>query len=118
MAGYVGQQDIGVYAAAKAFQRVFTESLWLELQPAGIDVLHLVLGVTRTPAMERAGLLLDLPGLVAADPDEVAAEGWAQLPHGPVHVVGDNLKAAERLSRFPRAPVVTGHAELIRRLRP
>jgi short-subunit dehydrogenase len=118
LAGYVGQPEIGVYAAAKAFQRVFTESLWLELQPFGIDVLHLVLGVTRTPAMERAGLLLDLPGLVAADPDDVAAEGWAQLPHGPVHVVGDNLKTAERLSRFPRGPVVTGHAEMIRKLRP
>lgn len=118
LAGYVGQQEIGVYAAAKAFQRVFTESLWLEFAPHGVDVLHLVLGVTRTPAMERAGLLLDVPGLVAADPDDVAAEAWAQLPYGPVHVVGDNLKSAERLSRFPRAGIVTGHAEMIRRLRP
>lgn len=116
MAGYVGQRTIGTYAAAKAFQRVFTEGLWLELSPYGIDVLHLVLGVTNTPAMVRAGMNLDVPGLVASDPDDVAREGMAHLKHGPVHVIGDNAKAAERLSRFPREQVVAGHDAMLKKL--
>lgn len=118
MAGYVGQRGIGVYAAAKAFQRVFTESLWLELQPQGIDVLHLVLGLTRTPAMERAGLRFDVPGLTVSEPDDVAAEGWAHLTSGPVRFVGEGQRTAERLSRVPRDVVVRGHADLLAKLLP
>lgn len=112
MAGYVGQERISVYAAAKAFQRILTEGLWLELRPHGVDVLHLVLGLTRTPAMERAGLRLD----GAADPEDVAREGLERLPHGPVHHVGGRQDIAEHLSRFPRDEVVTGHAEMLRKL--
>jgi short-subunit dehydrogenase len=109
MAGYVGQERIAPYAAVKAFQRILTEGLWLELQPHGVDVLHLVLGLTRTPAMERAGMRLD----GAADPDDVAREGLEQLPHGPVHVIG-GTKGVERLSRYPRDAVVRGFAEVLR----
>ena len=64
MQGYLGAAQIGVYAAAKAFGRIFAEGLWLELREYGVDVLELVLGATRTPAMERAGLNFDTPGLV------------------------------------------------------
>jgi short-subunit dehydrogenase len=112
MAGYVGQERISVYAATKAFQRILTEGLWLELQPHGVDVLHLVLGLTRTPAMERAGMRLD----GAADPEDVAREGLEHLPHGPVHLIGSNQRGAEHLSGFPRDAVVAGHAEMLRSL--
>lgn len=112
MAGYVGQERISVYAAAKAFQRILTEGLWLELRPHGVDVLHLVLGLTRTPAMERAGLRLD----GAADPEDVAREGLEQLAHGPVHHVGGHQRSAGHLSGFPRDEVVAGHADMLRRL--
>ena len=112
MAGYVGQERISVYAAAKAFQRILTEGLWLELKPHGVDVLHLVLGLTRTPAMERAGLRLD----GAADPEDVAREGLEQLQHGPVHHVRGHQRVAEHLSRQPRDEVVTGYAEMLRKL--
>ena len=109
MAGYVGQERIATYAAVKAFQRILSEGLWLELQPYGVDVLHLVLGLTRTPAMERAGMKL----AGAADPEDVARVGLEQLPHGPVHVIGGDA-TAERLSRSPRDAVVRGFAEMLR----
>lgn len=112
MAGYVGQARIATYAAVKAFQRVLCEGLWLELQPHGVDVLHLVLGLTRTPAMERAGLPLD----GADDPEDVAREGLAHLGDGPVHFVGRGAKVAEHLSRLPRDEVVRSHAEMLARL--
>ena len=80
LAGYLGSARQSVYGAVKAFSRVFAEGLWLELREHGVDVLELVLGVTRTPAMERAGLNFDIPGLHVGEPDDVAREGLAHLP--------------------------------------
>ncbi|WP_327349176.1 SDR family NAD(P)-dependent oxidoreductase [Streptomyces sp. NBC_01321] len=118
LSGYLGQAQISIYSAAKAFSRVFAEGLWLELEPYGVHVLELVLGVTRTPAMERAGLRMDLPGLRVAEPDDVAEEGLAHLADGPVWVAGGNQTAAEKRSGFPRAGLVRGAHEASRRLLP
>lgn len=83
---YGGGSYMSVYSASKAFQLCFSESLWAELRPHGVDVLFLVLGTTDTPALRtllaEKGLPLP-PGL--ASPDDVAAKGLARLPHGPVH---------------------------------
>jgi len=49
-----------------------------------IPGLELVLGVTKTPAMQRVGLNCDVPGLRVSDPADVAREGLNRLPHGPV----------------------------------
>ncbi|MFB7532646.1 SDR family NAD(P)-dependent oxidoreductase [Streptomyces sp. NPDC056178] len=116
LSGYLGQAQISVYSAAKAFSRVFAEGLWLELRPYGVHVLELVLGVTRTPAMERAGLRMDLPGLRVAEPDDVAGEGLEHLADGPVRVAGGNAETAERRSGFPRAELVLGAHETSKRL--
>ena len=77
----------------KAFGRIFAEGLWVELRDQGVDVLELVLGVTRTPAMERVGLNLDVPGFEAADPEDVAREGLDQLAHGPVWRAGERRRS-------------------------
>ncbi|WP_370936032.1 SDR family NAD(P)-dependent oxidoreductase [Amycolatopsis sp. cg13] len=118
LAGYLGQAEISVYSAVKAFSRVFAEGLWLEMRERGVDVLELVLGVTRTPAMERAGLAFDLPGLNVAEPDDVAREGLAHLADGPVWVAGGNLAAAEKRSGFPRAELALAAHEATRKLLP
>ncbi|GIH71365.1 SDR family NAD(P)-dependent oxidoreductase [Sphaerimonospora thailandensis] len=118
LSGYLGQPQITVYSAAKAFIRVFTEGLWLELGEHGVHVLELVLGVTRTPAMERAGLRMDLPGLNVAEPDDVAREGLAHLADGPVWVAGGNQRTAEKRSGFPRAELVRGAHEAMKRMLP
>lgn len=62
MAGYLGSVRHTVYGGVKAFGRIFAEGLWLELRDYNVHVLELVLGVTRTPAMERVGLNFDVPG--------------------------------------------------------
>ncbi|WP_405698590.1 SDR family NAD(P)-dependent oxidoreductase [Streptomyces coelicoflavus] len=118
LSGYLGQARISVYSAAKAFSRVFAEGLWLELREYDVHVLELVLGVTRTPAMERAGLRMDLPGLRVAEPDDVAREGLDHLADGPVRVAGGNVETAERRSGFPRAELVLGAHEASQRLLP
>lgn len=116
LAGYLGQPSLTVYSGAKAFTRVFAEGLWLELRDEGVDVLHVVLGVTRTPAMERSGLDLALPGLLVTDPDEVAAESLAHLRDGPVWVVSGNEQAVAQRSTADRARAVVGAYAATRRL--
>ncbi|WP_026454533.1 SDR family NAD(P)-dependent oxidoreductase [Saccharomonospora iraqiensis] len=116
MAGYLGHAEVSVYSAAKAFGRVFAEGLWLELREHGVHVLELVLGVTDTPAMRRGGLNLDLPGLNVARPEDVAREGLEHLADGPVWIAGGNQRAVEKRNGFPRADVVLGAHEAMRRL--
>lgn len=108
MAGYLGSMRHSVYGGVKAFGRIFAESLWLELREYNVDVLELVLGVTRTPAMERVGLNFDLPGMRVADPADVAREGMEQLSNGPVYVAGGNADDVARRNDPDRAKVVLG----------
>lgn len=108
LAGTYGSMQQSAYAGVKAFSRLFAESLWLELREYGVDVLELVLGVTRTPAMKRAGLNFDVPGLVVSEPADVAREGLASLSKGPVLVAGDNAAAFRWGSGADRAAIVLG----------
>lgn len=116
MAGYLGSMRHTVYGGVKAFGRVFAESLWLELREYNVDVLELVLGVTRTPAMERVGLNFDVPGMRVAEPADVAREGLARLPHGPVHVAGGNGDDVARRNDPDRAKVVLGTHRFMQKL--
>lgn len=116
MAGYLGSARHTVYGGAKAFGRIFAESLWLELREANVHVLELVLGVTKTPAMQRVGLNFDVPGMRVAEPADVAAEGLAALPHGPVHIAGGNADDVARRNDPDRAKVVLGTHRLMQRL--
>lgn len=78
--GAAGAPLTTVYAAVKAYFNLLAEGLWGELRPKGVDVLGLVLGLTRTPAMQRMGLPLDS----AADPAAVAEEALEHLRDGPL----------------------------------
>ena len=116
MAGYLGSVRHTVYGGVKAFGRIFAESLWLELRDHNVHVLELVLGVTRTPAMERVGLNFDVPGLRVADPADVAREGLEQLAHGPVFVAGGNADDVARRNDPDRAKVVLGTHRFMQKL--
>ncbi|MGW0041389.1 SDR family NAD(P)-dependent oxidoreductase [Rhodococcus sp. NPDC003348] len=116
LAGYMGSEHQSIYAASKAFSRVFAESLWLELEPHGVHVVELVLGVTRTPAMIRAGLNFDVPGMIVQEPEDAAREGLEHLTDGPVWVAGGNYQGAVKRAGFPRDKLVKGAAETMRKL--
>ncbi len=116
LSGYMGAEHQGIYAATKAFSRIFAESLWLELEPFGVHVVELVLGVTRTPAMIRAGLNFDIPGMNVAEPEDVAREGLEHLADGPVWVAGGNYEASQKRNGYPRDTLVKGAAEAMRKL--
>lgn len=116
MAGYLGSVRHTVYGGVKAFSRIFAEGLWLELRDHNVDVLELVLGVTRTPAMERVGLNFDVSGMRVAEPADVAREGLEQLGCGPVFVAGGNAADVERRNDPDRAKVVLGTHRFMQRL--
>lgn len=84
MAGYMGAPSLAAYCGAKAFSRIFSEALWAESQAFGVDVLHLCIGFTATPAMARLGYDLT----TAQAPEDVAQEGLDNIANGPVHIAG------------------------------
>jgi len=116
LAGYLGSARQTVYGGVKAFTRIFAEGLWVELRDHGVDVLELVLGVTRTPAMERVGLNFDAPGIVVAEPADVAREGLAWLGRGPVHVVSGNDEIVAMRNDSDRAGAVLAAHRTMQRL--
>lgn len=99
--------------------RIFTEGLWAEMREYDVDVLALAAGVTRTPAMERAGMDFDVPGLNASAPSDVAREGLQHLADGPVWIIEAHLDKALTRSGWPRAEQVLAEAadvaEMMRR---
>ncbi len=118
LAGFMGAAQISVYAAVKAFCRVFAEGLWLEMADHDVDVLEFVLGVTRTPAMERAGLNFDLPGMHVSEPDDVARQALAQLCDGPVRIAAGNERAVEARSGHDRTGLLRAAREKSRAMLP
>jgi short-subunit dehydrogenase len=106
MAGYAGAPDEIVYSAGKAYSRMLAEGLWYELKPYNVHVLGLIMGLTRTPAMDRLGLNMNNPAFPPDESDMVADEGLAHLADGPIWNVGGKAEAARFMSSAPRAEAV------------
>jgi short-subunit dehydrogenase len=104
-ASCVGTPGNLVYAATKAFSNVFAEGLWWELGQKGVHVLGAIIGITRTPAMERMGLRFE--GLrTPASPEEIVTEVLANIANGPTLHAGGTYEDAIRLRSLPRGDAV------------
>ena len=101
---YGGASFLTTYSASKAFDLVFAEGLWAELNGHGVDVLTLVLGQTDTPAY-RALLAEKGQPLPTnwASPVDVARVGLEQLPHGPIYNWGQTNDVAGYAGSSPDA---------------
>lgn len=96
-----------VYAATKTFDLMWSEALWAELRPQGIDVLTLCPGYTRTEFQEVARVRNQPPSFLWAGPDEVAATGLRRLGRGPTAIHGwMNALAAWSIRLIPRRTAV------------
>ncbi|MBU6268293.1 MAG: short-chain dehydrogenase, partial [Sphingomonadales bacterium] len=74
-----------------------------------VDVLHLNIGFTATPAMARLGMPVDL----AEPPETVAREGLENIANGPVWIVSTpgNVERARMINGVDnRAETVMAHA--------
>jgi short-subunit dehydrogenase len=92
LACLAGSATLAVYSAVKAFQHNFAEGLWAELRPHGVDVCCTPLGMTYTPAFQRMGIEYDPAAHMLSE--DVAGEIIENIGNGPVHVVGENNRAA------------------------
>ncbi len=92
LACLAGSATLAVYSAVKAFQHNFAEGLWSELRPHGVDVCCTPLGMTYTPAFQRMGIEYDPATHMRSE--DVAREIIENIGNGPVHVVGENNRAA------------------------
>ncbi|AGB24681.1 short-chain dehydrogenase of unknown substrate specificity [Mycobacterium sp. JS623] len=92
LACLAGSATLAMYSAVKAFQHNFAEGLWAELRPRGVDVCCTPLGMTYTPAFQRMGIEYDPAAHMLSE--DVAREIIENIGNGPVHVVGENNRAA------------------------
>ncbi len=92
LACLAGSATLAMYSAVKAFQHNFAEGLWAELAPHGVDVCCTPLGMTWTPALQRMGVEFDPHAHMLSE--DVAREIVENIGNGPVHVVGENNRAA------------------------
>ncbi len=109
LSNYLGSPTLATYTASKAFSRIFSEALWAEMAPLGVDVLHLVIGFTATPAMARLGMPIDM----AEPPENVAREGLENISNGPLWIVSTpgNIERARLINALDnRAEIVKAHA--------
>ncbi len=116
LSGHLGSARHTVYGGVKAFSRIYAEGLWLELREHNVDVLELVLGLTRTPAMERIGLNFDIPGMPASDPADVAREGLANLGNGPVHIISTHAGSPAVHATGDRGTVLLASHKMIQKM--
>jgi short-subunit dehydrogenase len=105
LSNFIGSATLAAYTASKAFSRIFSEALWAECRPMGIDVLHMVVGFTATPAMARLGIDTSK----AQSPEEVAQAALDNMQNGPLLILG-GTKALEvanlRSGLFDRGALV------------
>lgn len=95
MAGFQGSGFLSAYAASKAFNRVFAESLWYEWKEKGVDVIACCAGATSTK-----NYLATNPGKssffapAVTTPEEVVEECFSHLGKRPSFIAGTGNKIA------------------------
>jgi short-subunit dehydrogenase len=108
-----GTPGNALYASTKAFGNVFAEGMWYELGELGIDVLSVIVGIVRTPAMERMGMTFE--GVTTpADPYDIVDEALAHMGKGPALHAGGTFDEVQRLRTMPRDEAVRAIAAFSR----
>jgi uncharacterized protein len=100
-----GCKNLAVYGAVKSYTQTFAEGLWAEMQPHGVNVAALMIGRTRTPALERTELH-ENTGVPTAEPDDVVAYCLANLGEGPVLVPPEHQQSFDAMRAMPRRKAV------------
>ncbi len=108
MSAFAGSRNFALYSASKAFDVILGEGLWYELKPHGVNVLSLIIGLTRTPKLIKGGgLALEQAGNRLLEPDEAAQAGLDNLENGPTYIVGaHNREWGKALTRMERKAAV------------
>lgn len=101
-----GSKRLAVYTAAKAYTQILAEGLWAEMQPLGVDVAGVMIGRTRTPALQRSDFGRDSE-MPAADPADVVDFALENLQEGPIIVPPELQQSFDALRSMPRQKAVS-----------
>lgn len=102
-AALAGSPGLATYAGTKAFDLLFSESLWAELKPKGVDVICVMLADTDTPTLRRQMLQrgkiasLDEAPQGATPAHVVAEEALTYLGEGPTRIISRKLRIGSRI---------------------
>lgn len=109
LAGYYGLPYCAEYAAQKAYMMNLTESVAVEAEQAGIDVLLLTAGSTVTPTWLKNKPSDHLEVKAAMQPREVIKEGLQQLGKQHSYIAGEtNRQRFSANMQKPRDELVKG----------
>jgi len=98
MAGFHGSGFLSLYAATKAFNRVFAESLWYEWKGKGVDVIACCAGATSTKNyLETNPAKSSFFAPRVTTPEEVVEECFRHLGKRPSFIAGTGNKIASFL---------------------
>jgi short-subunit dehydrogenase len=105
LTAFQGSPFVATYGGTKAFLLTLAEGLWYELAPAGVDVLAVCAGATRSPRYLKSAVGR-APGEL--EPDQVAREALAALGRGPLMIPGRFNRFASQLMRrlLPRRATI------------
>lgn len=122
-AAVAGSPGLATYAGTKAFDLLFTEALWGELKPKGIDVICLMLADTDTPTLRRQMMIrgkissLDEVPKGATPASFVAEEALRYIDKGPTRIISRKLQIGSRvlgaLGRNSAVAIMTAAAKKI-----
>jgi uncharacterized protein len=106
MSGNVGSAQLAMYAASKAFALVLGDALWVEMRDAGVDVLVVQPGSTRTPGWESSQPS-DGTTLPVMEADDVVREALAALGVEPLIIPGEiNRQGAAGIAGLSRRQAI------------
>lgn len=111
LAAFQPVPSLAVYAATKAFVLSLTEALSEELRGTGVTVTALCPGLTHTDMVDRAQAsseaMRNLPGVLVADVESVARDGFRACMAGRVVAVPglSNRLYSRLVGSYPRALV-------------
>lgn len=113
LAAFCGGSYVTTYAATKSFDIIFAQGLWHEMAACNVDVLSLIAGATKTPAMAASGLDFEAEpeegAPVPMESADVAREGLENIANGPVWVPGENNREmAKVFTTLPREQAIEG----------
>ena len=94
LAGFQGSGFLAAYAASKAFNRIFAESLWFEWKDRGVDIMACCAGATSTP------------GFIQTNPEKTSF--FAPRVQRPEEVVNECFK---KLGKRPS--IITGRGNRV-----
>src|SRR5205085_1682126 len=90
-----GSPLVAGYAATKAWNLVLAESLWDEVRDAGVDVMAVLPGTTRTPGLLSTNPRASMATTNLMEPEEVVRETLDRLGTGPSLVACDPRRQRE-----------------------